>query len=95
MAEEIERGPRGFVVRLTAAQASEASRGVPLTNTRLPSLDTPRVLDWLANYKDSAIFVLPEGNAVDLRSEGADDRPSLLVEVEEAEYESVVELLGG
>jgi hypothetical protein len=87
------RKPDGRAVRIVAAGTNEVLSAVPLTNTRLPSLDTPHVLDWLALHKDSPIFVIPEAQTdlpVPARLEG---RPSLVVRVESQEYESVVGLL--
>ncbi|HWG26164.1 hypothetical protein [Actinospica sp.] len=81
-------------VRLVALGANDAPRGVPLTRTRLPSLDTPRVLEWLAEYKDWVIVVLPEGPepADSGRVQG---EPSFIVEVDEREHESLLRLMPG
>ena len=80
-------------VRLVAVGANDALRGVPLTNTRLPSLDTPRVLDWLAEYKDRVIFVLPEAEARAMDSGQLEGKPSYVAEVEPPEYESLLNLM--
>ena len=80
-------------VRLVALGPHEALRAVPLTNTRLPSLDTPKVLDWLAEYKDRVIFVLPEA---EIHAHGLGpikDKPTYVADVEPQEYEHVLNLM--
>jgi hypothetical protein len=90
----------GWAVRIIAAGAGDELSAVALADTRLPSLDTPHVLDWLALHKDAAIFVAPEGSgesvaAVSALVQAEGGHPSLIVEVEQHEYESLRALLPG
>lgn len=80
-------------VRLVAVGPHDTLRAVPLTNTRLPSLDTPRVLEWLAEYKDRVILVLPEAEAHGQGRDRIEDKPSYVADVEQEEYESVLNLM--
>jgi hypothetical protein len=87
-----------LAVRLVAAGPNDVSRGVRMTDTRLPSLDTPHVLDWPAHYEDSPIFALPEqqqdqGKDADKRQ--SQDKSSQVVEVEPSEYGAVLGLMPG
>lgn len=92
--------PGGWAVRIIAAAAEDELSAVALADTRLPSLDTPHVLDWLALHKDAAIYVSPEARGESaapvpalVQAEGG--HPSLIVEVDPKEYASVVDLLRG
>jgi hypothetical protein len=92
--------PGGWAVRIIAARAEDDLSAVALADTRLPSLDTPHVLDWLAFHKDSAIFVSPEARGESAASvpalvQAEGGHPSLIVEVEPHEYESLLDLLPG
>ncbi|HET9172937.1 MAG TPA: hypothetical protein VFN97_26150 [Actinospica sp.] len=79
------------VVRLVAAGPHDVLRAVPLTNTRLPSLDTPKVTDWLAENKDAMIYVLPEA---DLPAD-LEGRSSLVAPVNPQEFDSLRALMPG
>lgn len=85
--------PGTHPVRLVAAGVSEVLPGVPLSDTRLPSLDTPRIQRWVSQYPDSVIFVLPDGQGRTAESSRVRDKPSLSTEVEADEYDSLLALL--
>jgi hypothetical protein len=85
--------PETFTVRLVAAGANDLIPGVPLTNTRLPSLDTPRIQRWVSQYQDSVVFVLPEEQELSAQSSPVREKPSLSTEVGADEYDSLIALL--
>jgi hypothetical protein len=87
--------PAGWPIRIIAARADADLSAVPLADTRLPSLDTPHVLDWLALHKNSAIFVSPEARGESSAAALAqpEGESSLIVDVEPQEYEALVGLL--
>jgi hypothetical protein len=87
--------PMTFAVLLVAAGANEAFPGVPLTNTRLPSLDTPEIQDWVSQHTDSVIFVLPDEQGKVAESAQTRGKPSLPAQVEADEYDSLLALISG
>jgi hypothetical protein len=71
-------------VSLIGAEADEAvPQGIPLAETRLPSLDTEEVATWLAEHDGLAVFVAA---GTELASDGT---PTLAVYVTEPEYLAV------
>ena len=71
-------------VSLIGAGPDEAvPQGVPLAETRLPSLDTDEVTTWLAEHSDLSVFVVAGQG---LETAGT---PALTVYVSDLEYKAV------